>query len=157
MNKTLYPLLAAGIIGCSGYNDSYVVITQPVLPRANESEFFEHAFQDAEKRECHRFVYVGYNYKTERLQSVLRVEHCFTEGQGYFRWTRFEDTNDDGIVDRLCWQEKSNYAGLKQEDGKIRCEHACRDFPGHDCFEGYRLLYHLGDALSWAKPSLQQP
>lgn len=160
MNKKLpLAVIAAGFIGCAGYNaaSNVAVITQPVQPRVNESEFFEHTFQDREERECYRSVYVSYNFKTERLQSILRIEHCFTQDRGDFHWTRLEDINDDGIVDRDCWQEKSTYIDLKLEGGKIHCDYACTGASRHDCFEGYRLFYRLHGALSWVKPPSLQP
>ncbi len=114
----LFPLLAAGVMGCAA-SPQYMVITNPVRPKPNEVEFLEHNFKDATARDCYRFVYAG--LEEERLQSVLKVEHCFTEGAGDFSWKRYEDTNSDGIVDKVCSQ-KTTYAGLRQDDGKVDCK-----------------------------------
>lgn len=140
--------MAAGFIGCAGYNaaSNVAVITQPIKPRPNEYSFFEKNFigvdRDMDKRECYRFVYTGLDEKEQQLQSILTVEHCFKEkndGQGEFSWKRYEDANSDGIVDKVCSQ-KTTYVGVRQDDGKVDCK---------DNLNGSKMFYVLMEAVNW--------
>ena len=146
MKKSLIPLLAAGIVGCSSYNNTLVIVN-PIEPRANEVQLADHGFQDATERSCYRFVY-GSLVK-EEWQSVLKIEHCFKEGSGDFSWKLYEDTNNDGTLDKICASNKVSYAGLKQDEEKVDCKN-------------YQTETKMGSVLTQAvwwtqNTSLQQP
>ncbi len=118
MKNILLPLLAVGSIGCSsGYNQAS--LRTPVELYKNEvllSKKVNHN-NDIGGGPCSQELYVG--FEKNQLQSVLKSWQCFhEEDRGSYVWARYEDTNGDGLVDKLCLGEGVRYLGVKEENTK---------------------------------------
>lgn len=118
MPKTLLSVLTAGIIGCGGsYNVPKVVL--PVDIKQNEMLLFKNEYKTNyynESEVCTNSVYAG--FEKNALRSVLEVKHCYVpkENKGNFYWTRSEDTDGDGLVDKDCQSFGYSYLGGRVED-----------------------------------------